>query len=66
MTFAKPAPDFSGLSPTSAESAHSELVAGVCFVSSQQLETREFEEQTAAWVLDCDREAETQTGVDDC
>ena len=65
ITFAKPAPDFSGLSPPSAESAHSELVAGVGFVSSKQLETREFKEQTAAWVLDCDRQAETQAGVDD-
>ena len=64
-TPAKPAPNFRSLSPSNAESAHSELKAGVGFASSKQLETWGFKEQTAAWVLDCYRQAETQAGVND-
>ena len=65
MTLAKPTPYFCGLLPTSTKGAHGELMAGVGFVSSKQIEAREFKERTAAWVLDCYRQAETQAGVND-
>ena len=65
VSLAIPTPKLGGFSPTRAESAHCKLVASVGFVASKLLQPRELEEQTAAGILEGDRQAEMHAGVDD-
>ena len=65
VSLAIPTPKLGGFSPTRAESAHCKLVASVGFVAGKFLQSRELEEQTAARVLEGDRQAEMHAGIDD-
>ena len=64
VSLAIPTPKLGGFSPTRAEGAHCKLVASVGLVASKLLQPRELEEQTAAGILEGDRQAEMHAGVD--